>query len=82
MCAAARHALHPQRRGTLAPPYKFFVGDDASIVPPAPPPDKVRVGIGVPDDPPARTSKLCVGLGDPVAVPKIFTLPCGGRLKF
>ena len=57
MCAAARHALHPQRRGTLAPPYKFFVGDDASIVPSAPPPDKVRVGVGVPDDPPAALPK-------------------------
>ena len=36
MCAAARHALHPQRRGTLAPPYRRFtnsVGDDAHIVP-------------------------------------------------
>ena len=36
MCAAARHALHPQRRGTLAPPYRHFtnsIGDDAHIVP-------------------------------------------------
>ncbi len=33
-CAAARHALHPQRRGTLTPPYRHFtnsVGDDAPI---------------------------------------------------
>ena len=37
MCAAARQALHLQRRGTLAPPYrgkyKPCVGDDAHIVP-------------------------------------------------
>ena len=31
-----RHPPHPQRRGTLAPPYRLFVGDDAHIVPPAP----------------------------------------------
>ena len=38
MCAAARHALHPQRRGTLAPPYRHFtnsIGNDAHIVPSA-----------------------------------------------
>ena len=35
-CAAARHDLHPQRRGTLAPPYRIFVGDDAPIAPYAP----------------------------------------------
>ncbi len=31
-----RHTPHPQRRGTLAPPYRLFIGDDAHIVPPAP----------------------------------------------
>ncbi len=35
-----------------------------------------------PDAPSAMTSKLSVGRSDPVAVPKIFTLPYGGRLKF
>ena len=37
MCAAADHAPHPRRRGTLAPPYRRFinsVADDAHIVPP------------------------------------------------
>ena len=36
MCAAARHALRPQRRGTQAPPYGIFAD---------------FVGVGVPDDP-------------------------------
>ena len=25
MCAAADHAPHPRRRGTLAPPYRRFI---------------------------------------------------------
>ena len=36
MCAAARHALRPQRRGTRVPPYGIFAD---------------FVGVGVPDDP-------------------------------
>ena len=41
------------------------------------------VGAGVPDGPFCRTSCYAsVGADDPVAVPKIFALPYGGRLKF
>ena len=41
MCAAADHAPHPRRRGTLAPPYRRFinsVGDGVLDVPFAPHP--------------------------------------------
>ena len=41
MCAAADHAPHPRRRGTLAPPYRRFinsVGDGVLNVPLAPHP--------------------------------------------
>ncbi len=41
MCAAADHAPHPRRRGTLAPPYRRFinsVGDGVLDVPLAPHP--------------------------------------------
>ena len=51
MRAAARQPLCPTRCLVVS------VGDDASIVPPAPPPDKVRVGVGVPDDPPLDTRR-------------------------
>ena len=37
---------------------------------------------GVEPRPYENVEALCVGRGDPVAVPKISTLPYGGRLKF
>ena len=66
-CVPPPTTAAPLTAGYMAPPYRYFTD---------------FVGVGVPDDPPARTSKLCVGRGDPVAVPKIFALPYGGRLKF
>ena len=48
-------------------------------------PNHAPVGGGVPDAPHDIAPPPCpapVGRGDPVAVPKIFTLPYGGRLKF
>ena len=66
MCAAARHALRPQRRGTQAPPYGIFAD---------------FVGVGVPDDPfaphPQKNLSLRTGAHTGVAIrnpPR--TAPC------
>ena len=57
----------PPTAGHMTPPYRHFAG---------------FVGVGVPDDPSTPHPQASVGRGDPVAVPKIFALPYGGRLKF
>ena len=57
MCAAARHALRPQRRGTQAPPYGIFAD---------------FVEVGVPDDPfaphPPKNLSLRTGAHTGVAI--------------
>ena len=70
MCAAARHALHPQRRGTQAPRLTGVL--------PTPPPCPAPVGRGALTPPPIRTAFPChasVGGGVPDAPPDTHRTP-------
>ena len=74
MCAAARHALHPQRRGTQAPRLTGVL--------PTPPPCPAPVGRGALTPPPTCTAPSChasVGGGVPDALFTPHPLLCTRR---
>ena len=75
MCAAARHALHPQRRGTQAPRLTGVL--------PTPPPCPAPVGWGALTPPPTCTAPSChasVGGGVPDALFTPHPLLCTRRV--
>ena len=75
MCAAARHALHPQRRGTQAPRLTGVL--------PTPPPCPAPVGRGALTPPPTCTAPSChasVGGGVPDALFTPHPLLCTRRV--